>query len=285
MTRLDVQIEKDLTDLYYGFEVSDAEILNVKGIVKGTTFSTRGLPQHFVGNRDAETVFVMINPGTDAFLADRLFNAQTASYNRYSLGNFIDSYKCDRERVVVSRTMSPDTFDLKQAFFLKPWMDSGISFPIHFPLCQGTYSDAVEKVLNQKLQLELLPYCSKSFGTFDKNNMDYIMPYLEAIFDEISSKERKYVIFGSGKYETLFDYFNVYSARNGRTDKVSFIRRRMIIALKTKYAYCSVVTVSYYKKNFRAIIANSFPNRAYSNSFLLMQQYGKFCFDEYIKYP
>lgn len=265
--------------------MSEAVKLNTNGVVKNTCFSTRGLPLHFVGDRDAQTVFVMLNPGEDACVANCMFNAKTATYNRQCLSDFIDSYKKDKTKVTVSRSTIVDSFDLKQAAFLKPWCDNGISLPMHFPTCKCAHWDAVENVLNQKLQLELLPYSSNSIGTMNKKDMDYIMPFLETIFDEISSKERKYVIFGYGKFEMLFDYFNDYSARNNSINKVSFVRRGMKTTLKNRYAYCSIVTVHYYTKKFRAIIAPSFSNQAYSKSYLLMQQYGRFCYDEYVKLP
>lgn len=276
---LDVQIEKDLTELYYGYEISDADNLNLKGVVKGTTFSTRGLPQHFVGNRDAETVFVMINPGTDAFLANRMFNAQTSSYNRYSLINFIDSYKRDRERVVVSRTMLPDAFDIKQAFFLKPWIGSGIEFPICFPLCQGTYWDAVENVLNQKLQLELLPYCSKSYGSITNSNMGFLMPFLETIFDEIIVRERKYVIFGSNIFEKIMDYYDKKHAK--KIGLGILCKKKYSDIIMKRKVNCSILVVSYKGKTFRAAIAHTFMQYSFGDTYRFMEKYGEFCFKHY----
>ena len=285
MTRLDRQIEKDLTDLYYGLDMSDAAFLNKNGIVKDTYFSTRGLPLHFTGDRNAQTVFVMLNPGEDACVANCMFNAKTALYNRRCVNDFIDSYKKDKTKVAISRMAMVDSFDLKQAFFLKPWQNSGILFPAHFPICRCTHWDATENVLNQKLQLELLPYNSSSFGPIDRKGLDYFIPFLEVLFDEISSTERKYVIFGSSKYESLFKYYNGSTKKNSCLNNIVIgnkcTKSIKTINNKTISVSCIPVEVSYYCYEFNAIIACSFPNHALATSFPLMQQYGEFCYDEY----
>ena len=55
---LDQRIEKDLTELYEGKEITCA-----KELQSVLEVSTKGLPQHFVGDRNAKTVFVQLNPG------------------------------------------------------------------------------------------------------------------------------------------------------------------------------------------------------------------------------
>ena len=54
---------------------------SVKGLIE---VSTRGLPQHFVGKRNAKTVLVMLNPGQDADRANRNFRCATIDYCRKS---------------------------------------------------------------------------------------------------------------------------------------------------------------------------------------------------------
>ncbi len=281
MSLLDRQIEKDLTDLYYGREMSGAISLRSLGIVKGTNFSTRGLPLHFAGNRNADTVFVMLNPKENNFLADSMFNAKTCAYNRHSVFDFIDSYKRDKEKVTLPRLAQINPFDIKQAAFLGSWTDSGISFPLDFPDKQYTHWDAIENVLNQKLQLELIPYCSDTFGSIKKKDYMHLIPFLENIFDEIVSVDRKYVIFGSSLFYDLFDYYTEYSKKAGTSNGVAFIRRRIKHVLKSKCVHYSAVKISYKEYEFSALIAHSFADRAYNKATSLMVQYGEFCYEKY----
>ncbi len=116
---LDERIRMDLTEVYEGRELSGAKALS-----SCISVSTLGLPQHFVGDRNARTVMVMLNPGKDVQKADweRRQNTDRArEFNRTDPGSFIQSYvdfltnygRHDRARM--------DTFDLKQAHFLKHW--------------------------------------------------------------------------------------------------------------------------------------------------------------------
>lgn len=290
MTLLDKQIEKDLSELYCGNGLSDAITLNSKGVVNGVTFSTHGLPQHFVGKRDADTVFVMLNPSDDACIANTMFNAKTASYNRNSRSGFIESYYQDRSKFNINRTMPVDPFDVKQAAFLKPWVDSGISFPNSFPFCKCSHWDAVDNVLNQKLQLELIPYCSNSFGSLNSVSLGLLMPFLEIVFDEIIAKKRKYVIFGSKVFEQLFRFYNRYPKKKGpydnrvwlgskKTDGIKMLDK----ALKIKTISVTNIPVEVFFSNYRfsAIIAGSFPSYALSSNYSLMLQYGDICYKNY----
>lgn len=74
---LDERIERDLTELYEGKEISCAK--NLQAVIE---ISAKGLPQHFVGDRNAKTVFVQLNPGQDVKKADDDFNTVTAEYDR-----------------------------------------------------------------------------------------------------------------------------------------------------------------------------------------------------------
>ena len=259
--------------------MSGAVSLNKIGVVKSTQFSTEGLPLHFCGNREADTVFVMLNPGENACMADAMFLAKTASYNRGSVIDFIDSYKRDKTKVSLNRAMLVDPFDVKQAAFLKPWKASGIAFPKQFPSKCCSYWDAVENCLNQKLQLELLPYSSSSFRTIDKKCMSSIIPFLENVFDEVIAKERRYVIFGSNKFADLFDYYNDYCKRRCIHNQIIYIKKRIKDSKKPN-TFCSKIEVCYNGKTFNAIIAHSFFSYGFINNYSSMEHYGTFCYNQ-----
>ena len=255
---LDERIEKDLTELFNGKEVSSAKALSSLIAV-----STKGLPQHFVGDRDAKTVFVMLNPGTNVNEADTDFARLTESFDRTDAEAFIKSYRCSKRDFGRNDRDRPDKFDVKQAAFLKPWKDTGINLPDDFPQNKETHLAAKEAVLMQKLQLELIPYCSATFEP-DSRNIALIVPFVETLLDEIFRKERSAVIFGS-----VIDMGaeKVSTTLPGREKKVS----------------CRPVVLSWNGKTQKALIASTFPEYTLAEMPDVMQAYGAFCYGQFAK--
>lgn len=273
---LNERIKRDLTEIYNGKELSGAKALS--SLVEVSTF---GLPQHFTGKRNADTVFVMLNPGKDIEKANRQRKENTDAANEFDrkdVDSFINSYinnlknfgKKDRERL--------DNFDLKQAYFLKAWTNSGIALPEDFKKSDEKKLDAKEAIISQKLQLELIPYCSRQFSI--KNpKIDLICEYVETLFDEIFSHKREYVIFGAGIFEKVFKAYNKIKG----TNVIDLSQKKVITSLKKINGSCRVVTINWKGKQYRAIIAYTFPSQALPNAPDLMEKYGKFCFEQYTK--
>lgn len=266
---LNESIKKDLTELYFGKEISAAKDLSAVLEV-----STKGLPQHFVGNLDAKTVFVQLNPGKDVASADENFKSQTAGFDRTSADTFIESYiraKADYGKLDAARK---DSFDVKQAAFLKHFADSGIDIPADFPeqktdeLCLK----AKEAVLTQKCQLELIPYCSAKFQP-DKKNLGLLIPYIETLLDEIFRVERKYVIFGGTIFSDIFEQLESNSMQVTLGEKQSWQ-----CGVKNP---CAAQTVQLTKdgKTVKAVIAHSFARQDLTNAYPQMAEYGKKCYE------
>ena len=76
-----------------------------------------------------------------------------------------------------------------------------------------------ENVLMQKLQLDLIPYASREFKKVEKEKMHFLFPYIDSLFGEIFSCERKYVMFCSDFFDTLF---RMYSDDKEYTGSVEF---------------------------------------------------------------
>ena len=273
---LDERIKKDLTESFNGKELSGAKALS--SLVEVSTF---GLPQHFTGNRKAKTVFVMLNPGKDIEKANRQRKENTDAakdFDRKDVDSFINSYinnlknfgKKDRERL--------DNFDLKQAYFLKAWTNSGITFPDEFKKSEENKKDAKEAVISQKLQMELLPYCSSHFR-INNPKIDLICEYVDTLFDEIFAQNRKYVIFGAGIFERVFKAYNKITKSNA----IDLSEKKVSVPLKKMNGYSRPVTINWKGKQCRAIIAYTFPSQALPNAPDLMEKYGKFCFEQYTK--
>ena len=269
--KLDDRIKQDLTELYDGGEVSAAKSL--KGLIE---VSTRGLPQHFVGNRNAKTVLVMLNPGQDVDFANRHFRCDTIDYCRKSAKTFIASYieamtdfgEIDKDR--------EDHFDVKLAAFLKAWKGSGVRLPPGFPDDKKMFLKAKRNVLLQKLQLELLPYCSRKFE-FAKRDLSPVFPFVETLLEEILSKKRTIVVFCAGVFERVF---KAYNKKVGETvfelEETKHGRKPLNPGGKLK-GKCRIVTIRFNGKTQRALIAHTFASQALSKAYITMERYGEFC--------
>lgn len=287
MTLMDERIEKDLTELYNGGKTPGniRDALRLNGLIQAEdrqrSFATRALPLYYVGDRKAQTVMVMLNPGCGVKEANQKFKEDikkrslkdACSIENYHIGSENFGHK-DKER--------PDPFDVKQAFFLRHWKGSGITLPKNLnPKCdKQTKQDAKEIVLTQKLQLELIPYASRAITKFNPQKIHLLVPYVEPLFDEIFSNKRKYVIFCSRLFE---DVFKAYNKKHLGT--VSFDRSVSFGKLddSQKSGTCSIITINYKNKSLKAIIANTFADQSLTNAYCLMEIYGELCYKEYIK--
>ena len=215
---------------------------------------------------------------TNPSSSDDFFNLFVEGSNKYG-----DIDKDDEGNIRI------DNFDIKQAAFLKAWgKNSGIEIQDPFPSKDDR--DGLRKVkqnvLMQNLQLELIPYASREFKNVKPSKMHFLFPYVETLFDEIFSHERNYVIFCSDFFETLF---RMYSDDTGYTGSIVFGKKEeWPLFQKNRKAYCTPITITYNKgvamKSIHAVIAHTFPNKALPNAYDKMQEYGKFCFEEYNKY-
>ena len=265
---LDQRIEKDLTELYEGKEITCA-----KELQSVLEVSAKGLPQHFVGDRNAKTVFVHLNPGKNVKMADEDFKKVTADYDRTNAASFIKSYINEKTNFGNIDATRRDSFDEKQAAFLKHFEDSGIDIPASFleektePICL----QAKENVLMQKCQLELLPYCSQRFSV-SRQKANALIPYVETLLDEIFRVKRKYVIFGGAIFADLF------KKMQSENIKVEFLKEDEIKPVKNPLK-AQLVKITKDGKTVNAVIARSFPQLDIGHAYNVMVQYGKLCFE------
>lgn len=280
MTLLDQRMRIDLAKRLNGEDISAAKDISIA--IKDD-ISTKGLPSYFFGNRDARTVVVNLNPGENAGKCDNAWDDRTNGFGTL-LDSFIEKY-VDRqtnyglEHGVVNG--KADSFDVKQAAFLTPWMDSGIGLSANPDWSSEEYRmEAKTKVICKKLQLELVPYASAKFDIV-KGNIALFRPFVEILLDEILSKERTYIIFQSAKFEEIFKDYN-----KENSDTFEFLGDCQTNgALKnngTLRGKCQVVRINYKGETCRALIAHTFPNQGLSRAYDLMQKYGEFCYTTFI---
>ena len=296
---------------YKQFRLSEAEkltkIFNSEDSEEAV--STRGLPGFFAGDRSerAKTVMVMLNPGRDVAQANNPITTYETliklGINTNSLDDFISSYKEGSRNYGEIDKDRADNFDLKQAAFLKPWKDCGIEFPEGFlddyekkllgsknkedkEKLKNARTTAKRNVLMQKLQMDIVPYASRSFSINDAN-MEILFPFVETLFDEIFRFKRTYVIFCSNYFETIFTKYKKYKKDhpgnidiNIEIDSKDKQTKDLHDGEKSKpfTASCMPITIHYNNSSQRALIAHTFPNRALPNAFELMLKYGEFCY-------
>jgi len=283
---LDERIQKDLTELYNGGdnqgEIKNAVALNglIQAKPEQTSFATRALPGYYAGDRKAKTVLVMLNPGMDVDKANDNLKCDICKRSMKNAADIENYHQWCVEYGHIDRSRL-DNFDLKQAFFLHNWKDTGISLPEN--LCASpksgkqTLLDAKEAVLTQKLQMDLIPYASSSFSTLNNNLLSLTIPFVETLFDEIFSQDRNYVVFCSKKFEAVFKEYN--KVHQGAIDFVA--TESQIIPGSKINGSCSIVLIHHQNKTVKALIANTFPNQALPNAYHLMEKYGDFCYQQY----
>lgn len=279
---LDTRLQKDISELATQGEITNALALNglIAAMNGQTSFATRALPGYYVGRRDSSTVMVMLNHGINVAVANGNLQ-RDITFRRMNGINDIVNYHKSSENFGTLDKRRMDPFDIKTAFFIKKWANNGINLPLNLSptSCKQTKLNAKEAVLNEKLQLELIPYASSTFKEFNAQDISKLFPYVETLFDEIFSKERKYVIFCSRIFEQVFE---AYERQHPGHIKFRDEQKYEIPDLKFKCS-CRVIEITYKGVTKKAIIANTFPHQALTNAYQQMEAYGDFCYQEYIK--
>ena len=270
--------------------------------------STHGMPGFFAGDRDADTVMLMLNPGQDVALA----NNPMTTYERIERGkkigkgininsreDFISTYKEDSKYYGEIDEDRADNFDLKQAAFLKHWDKCGVDFAgflddYYKKLGDSDEDDDKKKEINknakrnvlmQKLSMDLIPYASRKFEGVNSKQMQLLFPYLETLFHEIFRKKRKYVIFCSAFYNKLFKQYNKWENNKWEIKELVDEPIPSDEVFYNKNAFCTPITIRQIDNGEQqnAIIAHTFPNQSLPNAYERMEEYGRFCFDEWEK--
>ena len=305
----------EFVEQYKKFKLSGAEKLCELFKTKTETeaeevISTHGMPGFFAGKRDADTVMLMLNPGQDVALAnnpmityERIMRGKKFGKGINTLDDFVYTYKEDSTNYGEIDKDRADNFDLKQAAFLKHWNDCGVDFGGFLDddyKKLGTSKEDVAKkdninkeakknVLMKKLSMDLIPYASRKFDGIDPDQIHLLFPYLETLFHEIFIKERKYVIFCSAFYDNLFKQYNEWEKRKW---EITIYKKKDTNTVfdqkagkKERLAYCTPITIRQIDNGNQqnAIIAHTFPNQSLPNAYEKMEEYGRFCFEEWKK--
>lgn len=281
--KLDTRLCEDLKELLDGKDISAAQqLVKIIKPKEATSrlhrFSTKGLPCYYYGKREAETVVVNLNPGVKAEVCDEKWSEVSEDRKRLPIDNFIGLYHQDQREFGKNDADRYDEFDIKLAAFLTAWENSGIRLASNPDWTDKAYCKyAKTEVLSNKLQLELIPYASAKFA-IDTKHIDLLFPYVDTLLEEIFSCDRKYIIFASAIFESIFKLYNKWDERKG-----SFkLFEPHSFALKNRNGNCRVLEINYNGDTYYALIANTFPSQSLCKAFSLMQKYGAECYLEYV---
>jgi hypothetical protein len=268
---------RDLESLYNKGYVEEARILNQKLGGESKTFYELADPMYFVGDTNAPTVFVMLNPGAKK---DK-FELRKEDYKDVD-DFFARSY--DRYKNY-GKTSELDNFDLKQAAFLYSFKESGIDIPNFIDADKKDITlrrQAKENVLLQKLQLELIPYASMRFDLaktkkLTEQNFEHIHKHLVRVLDAIIEVPRRCVLFGSYQFQHIF----LAAEKRGHI-KIELGNHKSFKILEPevlkKKVNFNTVNIEYKGMTIKAGIVHSFPRHDLPNAFVKMRKYGELCY-------
>jgi hypothetical protein len=278
-------LKEDLKSLFEDDVIQSAKNLNNN--FKTKLFGETQPPMYFNGKFDAKTVFVMLNPGS---ASDNSYSFKKSAKHKYSdLNNLYEKHIFENENYGELDSGRMDNFDLKQAAFLYEFKDSGLNLSDFFDLknnqehSKSIRLNAKKEVLMNKLQLELIPYCSSEFkGLLENskqalNNIDILIPHIERVLDTIISHKRKYVIFGAKQFYFLF---KAYDAKRPSTIIFYGEQNAKIKELENK-VYWQIISIKHKEEIINALIPYSFPRKDLPNAYNKMREFGKLCFNDY----
>ena len=262
-------------------------------------FSHTNKPHHAVSNLDAPTVFVHLNPGSytgdtsspEKFYAEKwnkdYFFKENELPHSAGLDEVISAYKKWRMEYAHNRFIKNneiDNFDLKQACFLLHWPNSGIDLKKEDLKDRNTQRHNIVNVIDQKLQLELFPYASSEIDTHSivqalEKKPDIIAPYIENLFNIIVQHPRRYVLFGSRLYQSVF---RTYHSKIQSIIDFEESEQRFSGITQNRLSF-SFMRLNWKGTKLNIGIAHSFARRDLPNAFDKMANYGQLCYEHFIK--
>ena len=195
-------VRTDLDDLRNG-RMDKAVMLTA---TTGQHFNSTTLPMYFTGAPQARLVLIHLNPKQHNDHAPRRIDQQAIpTFEQYwadhqTFGNRMYGSSSPRTH------KSP--FDHKQIRFLRPF--GTIPF-VHEQTRNDRFIN-LELALDQKLQLELIPYGSTMFSSTGFT-APILQPHMERILDVISAYPRDYVLFCGQIFELFLHNYIIKTHR------------------------------------------------------------------------
>nr|QJS05182.1 hypothetical protein [Psychrobacter sp.] len=248
-------MKNDIKEFHLSRKISRAKNLSEQ---TGMHVNHNEYPAYFFGDPKAKFVLIHLNPKQQD-------NKSDGYKGNFKFANFDEYFKFHRYYGKThygeqSNKLVKSPFDSKQVRFIKAF--NVIEFD------DNKYSN-LEKVMDNKLQLELLPFGSSKFETALIKG-DSLKPYIEILLDTIISQEREYVIFCGKVFETLLKDYIV-----SKRDYEFKLLKKDESTAKNNSSFSKIV-ISFNGNEISAGIAKSFAQQG-----LNMSEYGKKCFQLY----
>lgn len=162
----------------------------------GREYFCESNPHFFTGDLSADLVLVHLNPKRNKNKVSEVYDVEKPKFNSFEkyfdyfryFGRY--NYGENSERTHKS------PFDKKQIRFLKPL--NILPFTGH-----DVYKD-LEIVMDNKLQIELIPFGSDNFN-YNEVGVKNIEPYIDNILSLIAAKERKLVVFCGRVFDSILN--------------------------------------------------------------------------------
>lgn len=183
-------IRKDVEEFSSARRISRARALSE---ATGQPLADRQYPMYFTGDLDAEFVLVHLNPKQADAAAETIFPVSTfEQYFDVHRNWGARMYGSDGYRKFKSR------FDRKQVRFLRPFnvIDFGPDDN------EDGLLRNLERVVDHKLQLELVPYGSDAFNA-SAFGVPEIKAHFQRVLRVIAATDRKFVLFCGAVFGTL----------------------------------------------------------------------------------
>lgn len=249
--RLVAEVEQDLADLRTRGSMKRAEAMAKE---TGENLATDLVPMYFTGQCTAKLVLIHLNPKLDDQRSDPAVP---------DLDTYLDRYARFGHYHWGSNPAYRSPFDHKQVRFLRPF--NVISFA-------DDESDAAKRknaecAIDQKLQLELVPYASPEFRAH-RFTSDLLAPHFQRILGVVTDHEREYILFCGAVFDKLLERSGLLLARE---DHAFRLQKKDGSLTKHRYGFSNVL-IRHGGEGVRAGIARSFATQG-----LPMAQYGAQC--------
>lgn len=259
MTDLLSGMKRDFDEFRSTGKIERAKLLTQK---TGMHVNHNEYPEYFFGNLGAKFVLVHLNPkqedNTDTHYTGEFkyedFTDYVIYHQQFGENNYAEAIKNRRKSM----------FDTKQIHFIKPFNVLDLDHEDEFINLQ--------RVIDNKLQLELIPFGSSSFKT-DLMTHDALQPYVELLLDTITKADRDYVIFCGKVFEKLLENHTQekkdYEFNLVKTDGSLSKNKARFSRLVLNHKGCQI----------QAGIAHSFAQQGLTGA--IMEDYGKKCYELY----
>ena len=225
-------------------------------------------PCYFFGDPNAKLVLVHLNPKQQ----DNHSEEYEGLFDFKSFDEYVNAHK-DFGKIRYRNSNSKSAFDQKQVEFLEPFNLIDLSSKNEFV--------NLEKVISDKLQLELIPFGASNFITSSmrksySKNPKILQSYIDLVLDTIISRQRDYVIFCGGIFEELLQSYTIDKKKH------SFMLQKKDGSLTAGSKSFSNITLDYEGQILKVGIAHTFSQRSLNGS--LMNRYGQKCCELYDQY-